>query len=56
MVELLIMTKQHLSFVRLNDAAALVKHQRYVSFLVSLAFFGLFVTVCLLVWQLWPRV
>eukprot|EP00090_Calanus_glacialis_P019390 TRINITY_DN29791_c0_g1_i1.p1 TRINITY_DN29791_c0_g1~~TRINITY_DN29791_c0_g1_i1.p1 ORF type:complete len:282 (+),score=39.24 TRINITY_DN29791_c0_g1_i1:64-909(+) len=43
-------------FPRLNDAAALVKHQRYVSFLVCLAFFGLFVTVCLLVWQLWPRV
>jgi hypothetical protein len=35
------LTQQYLTIERLNDAAALVKHQRYISFLVSLAFFGL---------------
>ena len=39
--------------LRLNDAAALVKHQRYVSFLVMVAFFGLIITLFLLVLQLW---
>jgi len=35
-------------FPRLNDAAALVSHQRYLAFLISLAFFLLFLTITLL--------
>lgn len=42
-------------FPRLNDASALVNHQRYVSFLVSLAFLGLFFVICFLFYELWLR-